>query len=234
MKPLIGISATEEKNGESIGKDSIKAVVQSGGIPIVLTNFALEEDVKAIAAKLDGLLLTGGHDIDPTLYGEEPLPKLGTVTPARDRFELAIAKEMLALDKPIIGVCRGSQILAVATGGTMYQDIYSQIEGDLLQHVQKAPSEHGSHFIEIEEGSLLHALTKQTKLKVNSRHHQAAKDVVAPLHVSAKASDGIIEAVESKEHAFVFGAQWHPENMAVDGDKDSIAIFDGFIAACKK
>src|SRR5699024_12204518 len=92
MKPLIGISATEEKNGESIGKDSIKAVVQSGGIPIVLTNFALEEDVKAIAAKLDGLLLTGGHDIDPTLYGEEPLPKLGTVTPARDRFELAIAR----------------------------------------------------------------------------------------------------------------------------------------------
>lgn len=234
MKPLIGISSTEEERGESIGQDSIKAIVQAGGIPVVLTNFALEEDVGAILDQLDGLFLTGGHDIDPTYFDEEPIPKLGKVTPRRDRFELAIAKKALAINKPILGVCRGSQVLTVATGGSLYQDIYSQSDEDLLQHVQRAPSEHASHFIEITEGSLLNKLTGKTKLKINSRHHQAAKDVAEPLAVSAKASDGIIEAVESKDHDFVLGMQWHPENLAVALEEESMAIFDGFIAACKK
>lgn len=234
MKPLIGISATEEKSGESIGKDSIQAVVQAGGIPVVLTNFALKEDVSTILDKIDGLMLTGGHDIDPILFGEEPIPKLGTVTPARDRFELAITRKALEVNKPILGVCRGSQILTVATGGTIYQDMYSQIDGDLLQHVQKSPTSHASHFIEIEAKSLLHTLTNSTKVKVNSRHHQSARNVASPLVVSATSSDGIVEAVESKEHSYVLGCQWHPENMAVAGDEQSKAIFEGFINACKK
>lgn len=234
MKPLIGISATEEKTGESIGNDAIKAIVQAGGIPIVLTNFALEEDIRTIVDRIDGLFLTGGHDIDPTYFDEEPIPKLGTVTPTRDQFELAIAKKALEVNKPILGVCRGSQILSVATGGDLYQDIYTQIDGDLLQHVQKAPSAHGTHFIEITEGSLLHQLTGETKMKVNSRHHQAARKTVGPMTVSAKASDGIIEAIESSTHAFVLGTQWHPENTAVAQEKQSQAIFSGFINACKQ
>lgn len=234
MKPLIGISSTEEERGESIGQDSIKAIVQAGGVPVVLTNFALEEDVGAILDRLDGLFLTGGHDIDPTYFDEEPIPKLGKVTPQRDRFELAIAKKALEINKPILGVCRGSQVLTVATGGSLYQDIYSQTEDDLLQHVQRAPSAHASHFAEVTEGSLLNKLTGKTKMKINSRHHQAAKDVAAPLAVTAKASDGIIEAVESKDHNFVLGMQWHPENLAVAQEEESKAIFDGFIAACKK
>lgn len=234
MKPLIGVTAIEEKNGETLGRDSIDAVVQAGGIPVILTNFALEEDVGAILDKLDGLLLTGGHDIDPTFFGEEPIPGLGTVTPARDRFELAITKKALEINKPILGICRGCQILAVATEGDMYQDIYSQIDQPLLQHAQKSPTSHASHFIEIEKESLLHSLMKSEKLKVNSRHHQTVRSVKSPLFISAKSSDGIVEAIESKEHTYVLGAQWHPECMAVAGDEPSKAIFDGFIKACKK
>lgn len=234
MKPFIGITAVEDGRKETIGRDSIDAVIQSGGIPVVLTNFALEEDVDSILEKLDGLLLTGGHDVDPTLFGEEPIPGLGTVTPARDRFELAITKKALEVNKPILGICRGCQVLSVAGGGDMYQDIYSQIDRPLLQHSQHAPLAHGSHFVDIEKDSLLHTLMKDEKPKVNSRHHQAVRYVKEPFFISAKSSDGVVEAIESKEHSYVLAVQWHPENMGVAGDEPSKAIFDGFINSCKQ
>ncbi|MUV38967.1 Protein NtpR [Lentibacillus sp. JNUCC-1] len=142
-------------------------------------------------------------------------------------------KRMLDLDKPVLAVCRGIQILNIAMDGDMYQDIYTQIDRSLLQHSQNAPLGHGSHFVEVTADSLLHRLTGMDTLRVNSRHHQANRRVKAPLKTSGLASDMIIEAVESEAHRFVLGLQWHPENMLTSGDEASRQIYNGFIEACK-
>ena len=143
-------------------------------------------------------------------------------------------KRFITLNKPILAVCRGSQILNIALGGTMYQDIYEQINTNLLQHSQKAVKHHPSHYVNVEKESLLYKLVGETKIKVNSRHHQANRKLGKGLTVSGRANDGIIEAVESKIHPFILGLQWHPENMAVKGDEPSIKIYEGFISACRK
>lgn len=234
MKPLIGITASMEVDESyyMMSKANVNAILQAGGQPLILPYLPAEDDVKQIAARLDGLYCPGGYDIDPTLFHEEPHPGLGTIIPARDRFELQLVKEMLALDKPILGVCRGIQIINIAFGGDMYQDIYGQSSSQLLQHQQKAPLGHGSHFVHVAENSLLFRITGSRKLRVNSRHHQANRRVELPLIIAGKASDGIVEAIESRQHRFVLGVQWHPENMAVLGDAASQAIYQQFIAAC--
>lgn len=236
MKPIIGIvpAIDEEKDLYFFNKDHIKVIEEAGGTPIIIPYFTSTNRVHEILHILDGLYLTGGYDIDPTLFGEEPHPNLGVITRVRDDFEIVIIQKVLALDKPVLAVCRGSQILNVALGGTMYQDIYSQKNTPLLQHQQKAIDSHPSHYTHIEKNTLLYKLVKRQKIKVNSRHHQANREVGKGLIVSGKASDGIIEAVESKVHRFVLGLQWHPENMAANGDESSIKIYDGFIEACKQ
>lgn len=232
MKPVIGITTDVEKNDKHVLNNTyVKAVIRAGGLPIILPVGA-EEDVKQFAGLIDGLLLTGGGDIDPTIFGEEPHLRLGDVDPARDAVELDLFKEVLALNKPILGVCRGLQIMNIALGGNMYQDIYAQKEGDLLQHIQKAPNSHGSHFVQVEKESLLESITKTSQIKVNSYHHQAVKDVPKPLIISGVASDGVIEAIESTAHTFVLGVQWHPEALAQKEDAVSLRIFDAFIEKC--
>ena len=236
MKPLIGISPSAEidQSYYMTTTDNMRAIEQAGGMPVVLSYVSSEQDITDLAERIDGLYLTGGYDIDPTLFGEEPHPKLGTIIPARDKFEIAMVHKMRELGKPILGVCRGCQIMNIAVSGDMYQDMYSQIDGDLLQHQQKAPKEHGSHFVFVKEGSLLHKLTGKKKLTVNSRHHQANRRVPENFQVSGKASDGVIEALESKEEPFFLGLQWHPENMVAHNDVASEKIYQGFIRACKK
>ncbi|MDD4495718.1 MAG: gamma-glutamyl-gamma-aminobutyrate hydrolase family protein, partial [Eubacteriales bacterium] len=184
--------------------------------------------------KIDGLYATGGHDIDPTLFGEEPHPGLGTVIPARDQSEIKLIKKMMEMKKPILGVCRGGQILNIASGGDMYQDINSQIDKQLLQHRQKAPVEHMSHYVHVEKDSLLYRITGEEKFKINSYHHQANRNVSKGFQVSGKASDGIVEAIESKELPFVLGLQWHPEATTLIDDQPSVKIFEAFIHACVK
>ncbi|SET59344.1 putative glutamine amidotransferase [Oceanobacillus limi] len=233
MKPFIGITSSMEVDQSyyMIGSDNVGAITRAGGMPVMLPNYQDIEDIEQIANSIDGLYATGGYDIDPTLFGEEPHPKLGTIIPARDFFEITLMKKLLQMGKPILGVCRGAQTLNIAAGGDMYQDIYAQAEGALLQHQQKAPKEHGSHFVAVLEGSLLHRLTGEKKLRVNSRHHQANRSVATSFQVSGQASDGIIEAIESKDHPFALGLQWHPENMAPHQDEASIRIYEGFIQA---
>ena len=236
MNPLIGIVTSTEIEQETYytSSDNVNAIIRAGGIPILLPYYQHEKTIEEIASKIDGLYATGGYDIDPTLFGQEPHPKLGTIIPERDHFEIALMKNVLELDKPILGVCRGSQTLNIALGGDMYQDIYSQKNSrELLQHQQKAPNKHGSHFVDVKEGSLLNRITGETRLRVNSRHHQANRKVGEPLQISARASDGIVEAIESTKHRFVLALQWHPENMLVANDLASEAIFNGFIAACR-
>lgn len=234
MKPIIGIvpAINQVKGQYYLHEDNVKAVEQAGGIPILLPYVMNIKNIKQLLNKIDGLYLTGGDDIDPTLFAEEPHPNLGMITRIRDEVEIKMIKQILQSNKPLLAVCRGSQILNIALGGNMYQDIYSQIETPLLQHSQQAINSHASHYINVEKNSLLYKLVDKTTLKVNSRHHQANRKIARYLRVSGRANDGIIEAIESTVHRFVLGLQWHPENMAVAGDENAQKIYQGFMDAC--
>lgn len=233
MKPLIGVTSSIKEDRLLItGLDYVMSMEWAGGTPLVLPNLTDEEAMDKIAASLDGLLVTGGKDIDPTLFGEEPHVKLGEVSPQRDHFEMQIVKRMMQLNKPILGICRGCQILNVTAGGDLYQDIHAQNDKPLLQHYQVAPRYHVSHFIDVVEGSLLHQISGSQRYKVNSFHHQALRKVAEGFEVTARASDGIIEAFESKNHKFVLGVQWHPENLLKKDDLYAQKLFQAFIEAC--
>lgn len=235
MKPIIGITAAIEKEHKSmLNNNYVQAIIQAGGLPIILPA-DVEKDIEQLVTIVDGLLLTGGGDIDPELFDEDPHSKLGEISPSRDIFEIELTKEMLKLNKPILGICRGLQILTVVFGGNLFQDIHSiHTKTLLLQHMQQAPRSHPSHFIEVEENSLLESIAKSTRFKVNSFHHQSAKHVPKSLIVSAKTSDGIIESIESPAHRFVMGVQWHPEALAEAGDEISQRIFSKFIEKSRK
>ena len=234
MKPIIGITIDMEKDDkQSIKNAYVKAVIRAGGLPFLIPS-GVEGDATQLVERIDGLLLSGGDDINPLLFDEEPHPNLGTVTPARDATELEITRQMLKQDKPILGICRGIQVLNVAVGGTIYQDCTKQIDRPILQHYQKAPIGHPTHFVQLAKGSLLEELAGREQILVNSFHHQSLKDVPEPFIVTGTATDQIIEAVESAQHQFVIGVQWHPELLAEIGDTMSLQLFDRFILACTK
>ena len=232
MKPIIGISSNLKEHILSVSTDNIHAITEFGGVPIVLPNVK-KDAIESVVGMIDGLLLTGGGDIDPTLFGEEPHQKLGSIVPERDEFEVLLIQKMLELNKPILGICRGAQIISIAAGGDMYQDIYTQISKPLLQHDQQAPRTHASHYVEVTPGSILSNIVGVEKFKVNSFHHQAVREMPKGFKVSGVASDGIIEAFESSEHPFVLGVQWHPECLVLKNDVVSELIFKAFIGACK-
>lgn len=231
MKPIIGITSNIDSTAHMLQNTYIQAVITGGGIPFVIPT-GVESDVQQITALLDGLIVSGGGDMNPVLFNEEPLPQLGNVTPERDSSELKLVTHMLAADKPILGICRGHQVLNVALGGTLYQDIISQTASPVLQHDQKAKREHPSHAVHIEKGTILESITTSEKIMVNSFHHQALKDIPSPLIVSGKSSDGIVEAVESTDHHFVVGVQWHPEALMQNEDQVSMRLFEAYMKAC--
>lgn len=239
MKPLIGVTSSEKffnhKKHSHVNLDNIHAISKAGGIPIILPNSAEKDTISQLGTQLDGLYLTGGEDIDPMIYGEAPILDLGEIQPKRDHFELQITKVMFEKQKPILGVCRGCQIINVALGGTLYQDIYSQKKDEqVIKHQQDAPLWYATHNIKIEWNSLLHRLVNVNELKVNSLHHQAVKQKASNLTVGGVSDDGIIEAIESTNANFILGLQWHPESLLAKNDTISLHIYEGFIKSCKK
>ncbi|MGG0644207.1 gamma-glutamyl-gamma-aminobutyrate hydrolase family protein [Sporosarcina gallistercoris] len=233
MKPLIGITSDIDENGETFLKaDYSRAILRAGGLPVVLP--AGLEDIEEICDRIDGLLLTGGEDVNPLLFGEEPKRELGKIAPERDTMEMALAKCAVGKDMPVLGICRGHQILNVALGGTIHQHIYSDLEGPLLQHKQQADRNYPTHTVRVTEGSRLAEFASAKEILVNSLHHQAVNDVPEPLRVMATATDGIIEALESTKHRFVMSVQWHPEALSNRSDETSLNLFEGFVAASKK
>lgn len=234
MKPVIGVTSKIREEEYTVGSDNITSILMAGGIPVILPSSGENTEIDQILGRIDGLYMTGGEDVVPAYYGEEPHPLLGTVSPSRDQFEIAIARKALETGKPILGVCRGCQVMNVAAGGTLYQDIHSQMAGNLLQHAQKSPKGHGSHEVKVTKFSLLYRLTGEEKLLVNSRHHQAVRQAAPSFHISGQANDGIIEAIERSDHPFALGVQWHPENMAARHDLHSLKLYQGFIDACRE
>ncbi|PIC85254.1 gamma-glutamyl-gamma-aminobutyrate hydrolase [Sporosarcina sp. P20a] len=233
MKPLIGVTSDIDQNGDTLVQTRyIRAVRQAGGVPVILP-VGLEA-IEEVCDRLDGVLLIGGEDVDPYLYGEEPHRLLGKVLPERDESELALIKTMADQDKPVFGICRGYQLINVAFGGTIYQDMYAQLSEDLLQHYQLTDLDFAFHSIDIVGDSKLAEWAGTSEVRVNSLHHQAVKEVHAPLVITAVAKDGVIEALESTAHRFMVGVQWHPEAMVKREDRLSLKLFKKFIEAASE
>ncbi|GKV56686.1 gamma-glutamyl-gamma-aminobutyrate hydrolase [Sporosarcina sp. NCCP-2222] len=232
MKPLIGITTDLTEGPKQFLHDAyIRAIIQAGGVPL-LVPAGVGQDVKRIEESLDGLVLSGGDDVDPYLFGEEPHPQIGKVTPERDEMEMALARQFLSADKPILGICRGMQLLNIVCGGTVYQDLTAQHVEPLIQHKQQAAKSHASHAVTLTKDSILHRLAARNEIRVNSFHHQAVRDVASPFVVTGQSTDGVIEAMESTKHRFVLGVQWHPEELHASGDLCSQKIFEVFIKNC--
>lgn len=228
--PVIGVTASRDDRGTlSVSREYLDAVLMAGGLPLIVPYTEDAETIRQVVERIDGLLLTGGGDIDPAWFGEEPIPGLGWIDPKRDHLEIAFIRRMMEESKPILAICRGCQILNVAAGGDMFQDLYQQREG-LLQHMQKAPRSHLSHSVEVAEGSLLYRIAGNSTVKVNSFHHQAVRKVAPGFIACATAKDGVIEGVESVRHPFVLGVQWHPEHL-VKTDAISRRLFKAFVQA---
>lgn len=229
-RPVIGIPTDHNADGvltvPAVYADVVCAV---GGLPLLLP--ALSDPALATGWQplLDGLLLAGGADLDPYHFGQDPLPNLGRIAPTRDIVELALCRAALAAGTPILGICRGLQVLCVAAGGTLLQDIPTQVMG-AVKHRQLAPRWYGSHDIDIEPGTRLAALWGDGPHRVNSFHHQAVDLVPSDFRVAATAPDGVIEALEHLGGAYALGVQWHPEEM-VAVTPNAIKLFEDFVAA---
>jgi len=195
--------------------DYVEGVAEAGGMPVVLPPSLSVRAAEALLDGLDGLLLSGGPDLDPGYYGEEPIPELGATIPEWDALEMALLRLALQRGMPIFGICRGMQIHNVALGGTLYQDVSSQLGADVLNHSQATPKYHPTHEVEVLEDSYLAEITDRQTVEVNSYHHQGIKDLADALTVSARSADGVIEAFEWRDFCerWLVGVHAHPEGM---------------------
>ena len=233
-QPIIGLLCAhrlEKRDEYYVTNANIQAIVKAGGIPILIP-YQPKEQVLRILEGLDGLMLPGGDDIDPGRYGENPMVQCGSIDPHWDELDLWAAGFALERDLPLLAICRGCQVLNVALGGTLVQDIPTQIS-DPLKHAQQAPSWYATHDISVQAASLLGRIWENGPNRVNSFHHQSIAKVGKGLRIVASAPDGVIEAVESTEHCFVLGVQWHPEHM-VDHYPVARRIFEHFVQAAAK
>ena len=216
--------------------DYITAILNSGALPVILPMIDEEHPLydelmdKAVSL-VDGLVMTGGPDVNPEYYGEARLPLCGQPLSERDKADLTLIKKAIAAGKPILGICRGLQAVNVALGGTLYQDLESQIKTDLAhQRTDKGYA----HMVHAEKNSLLFDLVGKENFQVTSRHHQAAKKPAPGLVATAFSEDGVIEALEFENGYPGLLVQWHPENLAAVGDQDHQVLFDWLVRATKK
>lgn len=243
MRPLIGISCsmgqaiysmTQENVPQlqhRLGDSYVKAVMQAGGIPVLLPNNTDLSCVEELAAGLDGFLLSGGGDVDPALFGERATARLGAVTPRRDDFELALARYVLnETDKPVLGICRGIQVMNVAMGGTLYIDLPD--DGKLCHSLTMYPRNIRTHDVKVMSETRMEEIMEGYTGRVNSFHHQALRDVADCFLVSAvSADDDVVEAVELPGERFAVGVQWHPEELT--DFREARKLFQRFVEAAE-
>ena len=237
-KPIIGITSAYEKeeglrnyHRTTVSIDYTKSVVASGGIPLVIPVTKDREIIKAQLELIDGLILSGGADINPFLYGQDFKEGIGIISPERDECEMIILEEFLKTGKPILGICRGHQLINIYFNGTLFQDMryYGK---DYLKHEQELYPELATHIVNIVEKDNMLAELYGDKVATNSFHHQSVDRLGEGLTVIAKANDGIVEAFQKKDHKFLYGIQWHPEMMTARGNQDMKKIFETFIKYC--
>lgn len=233
--PIIGITCDYDvaKQASQLHRGYYDAIVEAGGLPVLLPNMH-EEKALELLNSLDGLLLSGGNDVEPGFFGEAPIPKLGFINPFRDSLEISLCRQAMKQDMPVLGICRGIQLMNIAMGGTIYQDLESQwTSGKLYKHSQQAPDWYGSHEVELEKDSKLIQLLGVEKLRTNSFHHQAIKKLAPCFKATAWCGDGVVEGIESPSHTFAVGVQWHPEKMW-QRDEKMLGLFKGLVSASIK
>jgi putative glutamine amidotransferase len=244
--PKIGVTAALREETKSIAQNPferfvrtdleyVKSVAEAGGVPVVIPPSVGLRAAEALLDSVDGLLLSGGPDLDPGYYGEEPVPELGTTIPEWDALEMALLRLALKRQMPLFGICRGMQVLNVVLGGTLYQDLPSQLGADVINHWQAAPKCQYTHEVEVLDDSYLAEITDRQTVEVNSYHHQGIKGMAEDLTVAARSAEGVIEAIESRDFSehWLVGVQWHPEGMRDIGSGHR-NLFEAHVCAAER
>lgn len=240
MKPLIGISCGTFYDRAwcppSYGhrQTYVDAVLRAGGAPLLIPPVQDELTLRALYERLDGVLLAGGTDIEPVHYGHEPHAQLGTLDRMRDSAELPMARWAAAEGKPMLGICRGIQVINVALGGTLWQDIPTQLSTELSHNLsyEREDWTHLAHEMRLAADSRLRALLGTDTMPINSLHHQSVREIAPGLRAVAWAPDGVIEAVEGTGEGFVMGVQCHPEALQASADPRWQHVFAAFVQSC--
>lgn len=238
MKPRIGITTFCEpkprKPFTSVSHNYVTSVILGGGIPVLIPILNSANDLEAYMDFIDGILLTGGEDVSPLEYGENPTNQISLVCKDRDVHEIRLFKMAWEKRIPVLGICRGLQLINVARGGSLFQDIGTQVPGSLGHDPENNPVDELYHNIKLEKDSRLHNIFKTSELEVNSFHHQAVKLIGEGLKAVAHSDEGIVEGIETIDDSrFVIGVQWHPEDLTIRYPK-FVKLFSEFIDECGK
>jgi len=241
QSPIVGITCIQVRTKDRhtpprLGQNRsyIEAISRAGAAPVLIPHLGNQSLLRTLYRQLDGLLLPGGEDIAPSHYGETATEKLGPVDADRDKTEFTLVRWAMDDNLPFLAICRGLQVLNVALGGSLYQDIQAQIPG-----AEKHDSPPGqrrdylAHPVSISPQSQLARILGATSLLTNSLHHQSLKEIAPGLSVVGRAPDQVVEAVEASEHPFAVGVQWHPEELVGNGDHAQ-KLFAAFVQACKR
>ncbi len=234
MKPLIGLIplVDEARNSLWMLPGYMEGVIAAGGLPVMLPLENGDADLAQLCALCDGILLTGGHDVSPEFYGAKRLSVCGACSGERDRMEAQVLRRAMAANKPVLGICRGLQFINAALGGTLWQDLPSQRPYG-VNHRQAPPYDVPAHSVHLVPGTPLAELLGRDALDVNSCHHQAVRDLAAPLESMAASPDGLVEAAYHPGMRFLWGVQWHPEFFRCS-DTAASAIFRAFVDSCRR
>ncbi len=237
--PLIGITGNYDKETCTLAEGYYQSVRRAGGIPVIIPPEYLPSSTlqstddswegAQLLDQLDGIIFSGGGDPNPLLFGEQPVKELHSITPERDVQELMLVRFAYNRQIPMLGICKGIQMINAALGGTLYQDIHTQMDGVRIKHSQDLDRRYPSHTVSIEADSILSNIFKTQQLEVNSFHHQACKDVAPCMKVTAVSTDGVIEAIESNEYKSILGVQWHPETFVLRNSDAMMPIFNWLI-----
>ena len=233
MMPIIAIlGPVDDERSVNLLATYSSAIERSGGLPVIIPYTEDEKSLSEYIKVCDGFLFSGGCDIEPARFGEETKDTCGNIQKNRDSLEFSVFKKAFEAKKPIVGICRGIQVINVALGGTLYQDIPSELPSE-IPHRQSGPKNLPSHEVKILSDTPLMELIGKERMTANSFHHQAIKALGEGLEVMALADDGIIEAVFYNGKNYILGYQWHPERLC-DTNEDNKTLFDNFINTCQK
>ena len=236
-KPLIGLTTTRIPNQDglptfAVNQPYARSISMAGGIPILIPLNLADEDVDQLLARLDGILFTGGYDIEPQRYGSQPHPKAKQIDKERDRQECQLVQAAINAGRPFLGICRGLQVINVAMGGSLYEHLADQLPGCLAHDNHDKPRDFLAHAVSIERDTLLDQIIPCNQTQVNSLHHQGVNRLASALRPSAISSDGLVEALELPDVRFGLAVQWHPEELQEYASMRR--LFQEFIRYCSE